>query len=89
MRIVAIALVMVGVASPAFAQFTQFQQLRQFGAGPNPNTNGSDRYDRNDGTYVQPSQRTSPNDYSGDNNNALGNYTPNRGIYLTTPNFSR
>jgi len=91
-RIVAIALVVIGVATPAFAQF---QQLRQFGAGPNPNPNWSDRYDRNDGynrndgTYMQPSQRTSPNGYPGDSYNTIGNYPQNQGIYLTTPNFSR
>lgn len=89
MRFVAVALLVVGVAAPAFAQVTQFQQLRQFGAGPNPNPNWSDRYDRNDGIYGQPSQRTNPNDYPGDNSNVLGNYKPNRSIFLTTPNLPR
>lgn len=91
MRIVAIALVAVGVATPAFAQF---QQLRQFGAGPNPNPNWSDRYDgndgynRNDGTYVPPSQLTNQNGSSSDSYNTIGNRTPNQGIQLTTPRFS-
>ena len=95
MRIVAIALVAVGVATPAFAQVIQFQQLRQFGAGPNPNPNWSDRYDRNDGynrndgTSMQPSQRTSPNGYPADSYNTIGNYPQNGGIFLKTPNFSR
>jgi len=77
------------VATPAFAQF---QQLRQFGAGvgpnPNPHSNWSDNYGRNDGLYAQPAQRANPNDYPSDNYNVLGNNTPGRGISLSTPSFS-
>jgi hypothetical protein len=86
MRIVAIALLAVGVAAPAFAQD---QQPRQFHTFPSLNSNWADGNSRNDRLYMQPDQRNNLNDYQGDTTyNAPGTYAPNRSMRLTTPGFS-
>jgi hypothetical protein len=48
------------------------------GTGSNSNSNQVDGYTRNNGTVVQPYERTNPNGSKGDNYGASGNYNPNK-----------
>lgn len=47
------------------------------GTGSNPRSNSVDGYTNKNGNYVQPYQRTNPDNSRGNNYNAPGNYNPN------------
>ena len=85
MRVFAIASVALTVlAGPAFAQYGGTSPNKgsgsgTYGTGSNPSSNSVDGYTRRDGTYVQPYQRTNPNNSQLDNYGTRGNTNPYSG----------
>ncbi len=87
MRVFAIAgVALIVLAGPAMAQFggtspnggygSGTYGSGTYGTGSNPNSNSVDGYTRRDGTYVQPHQRTNPNNSQLDNYGTRGNTNP-------------
>lgn len=86
MRAVVLALVFAAVATPAYAQYGNNRGgsgYQTYGSGSNSRSNSVDGYHTNRGTYVQPHQRTNPNNTQLDNYNSRGNYNPHSGSYGT------
>ena len=85
MRVFAIAgVALIVLAGPAMAQYGGTSSNKGYGSGTygtgsNPNSNSVDGYTRRDGTYVQPYQRTNPNNTQLDNYGTRGNTNPYSG----------
>jgi hypothetical protein len=64
---------------PRVYQAPSFQPAPMYGSGSNPNSVQSSGYERSNGTYVQPYQRTAPNATINDNYSTRGNVNPSNG----------
>jgi hypothetical protein len=78
MRISLIVIAFIALAGTAHAQQrNQGYGSQPYGTGSNPNSNSVGGYVKDNGTYVQPHQRTNPDSSRSNNYNAPGNYNPN------------
>ena len=89
----ALIAVALGLAGPAMAQSiygqapnpyaVQNPYANQYGTGSNPQSQGVQGYTNHNGTYVQPYERTMPNNTQADNYSTRGNVNPYNGEYGT------
>lgn len=81
-RMLAASAALALLASPAMAQYgskSNNSGYQTYGTGSNPRSNSVDGYTNKNGTYVQPYQRTNPNNTQYDNYNSRGNTNPYSG----------
>lgn len=69
------------IALSTTAALAQYGTRSPYGTGSNPQSHTVPGYFNNRGTYVQPYQRTNPNNNRLDNYNAPGNYNPNNNTF--------
>lgn len=62
-----------------YGGYSGYEGYGGYGTGSNPRSTRVDGHTRKDGTYVQPHQRTVPNNTSNDNYGTSGNYNPYTG----------
>jgi len=62
-----------------YGGYSGYEGYGGYGTGSNSKSTQVDGYSRRDGTYVQPHQRTVPNNTESDNYNTYGNYNPYSG----------
>jgi hypothetical protein len=79
---------LITCTSTAYAQTYYRQPSSAYGTGSNPSSEGVSGYTRQNGTYVQPYQRSAPDNTQYDNYSARGNVNPYTGQAGTkTPKY--
>ena len=79
------ALVIFGLLSSAPVYARHNSDSYDYGTGSNSQTEHVSGYERKDGTYVAPYERTKANDTVNDNYGTRGNYNPYTGATGTGP----